>query len=78
MKENAPLLITLAVMLLVLAAILLPDYFACHPIVFVNAAQEARDETLEASDMHRYRWGPVSAISIKSNNLTIVVDETNP
>jgi hypothetical protein len=78
MKENAPLLIVLAVMLLVVAAILLPDYFACHPIVLVTTAQEARAEALEASDLHRFVRGPVREITIEHNALTMLVDEAPP
>ena len=78
MKENAPLLIALAVMLLVVAAILMPDYFACHPLSFVTTAQEAHAEALETSDVHRYVQGPVREISIEKNALTMLVDEAPP
>lgn len=73
MKENRPLFIFLGVLLLVVCAILAPDYFACHEVHFQKSSAEQDIESFEATDMRRFVKGEVRSITIDFNALTVVV-----
>jgi hypothetical protein len=74
MKENRPLFVFLGVLLLVVVAILAPDYLACHEFHIRKSPDEQRIELLEATDMRRFVKGEVRSITIDFNALTVAVD----
>jgi hypothetical protein len=78
MKENRPLLIVIGVMLAVVLAILLPDYFGCHRIHLYKSSADHRIESLELQDVRHFVRVPIRSIAVDDNALTIVVDRANP
>jgi hypothetical protein len=78
MKENRPLFIFLGILLMVVCAILVPDYIACHEIHFRKSLDEQRIELLEAWDMRHFVRSPVRSMTIDFNALTVTVDSNGP
>ena len=65
------LLTLLGILVAFLLAILLPDYFSCHPIHILKSPDERRLEASEIVDMSASVRGGVGSIAIDYGNMTI-------